>query len=56
MSPIASAAFTAVYAPVVSAVLLFAIKGVFGNLRVTHEEEFQGVDLTEHSETAYTGH
>jgi ammonium transporter, Amt family len=55
-SQLASAAFTAVYAPLVSVVLLYGIKLVFGSLRVTHEEEFQGVDLTEHSETAYTGH
>ncbi|MGH7338413.1 MAG: hypothetical protein ACREI7_12595, partial [Myxococcota bacterium] len=53
---LASVAFTAVYAPVVTVVILFALKAVLGNLRVTDEEEFEGIDLSEHSETAYTGH
>jgi Amt family ammonium transporter len=51
-----SVGFTAVYAPLVSAALLYGLKLAFGTLRVTDEEEFQGVDVTEHSETAYTGH
>ncbi len=37
-------------------VILFALKAVLGNLRVTDEEEFAGIDLSEHSETAYTSH
>jgi Amt family ammonium transporter len=51
-----SVAFTAVYAPLVTVVILFALKAVLGNLRVTDEEEFAGIDLSEHSETAYTSH
>ena len=51
-----SVAFTAVYAPLVTVVILFALKAVLGSLRVTDEEEFEGIDLSEHSETAYTSH
>ena len=52
---LASVAFTAVYAPLVTVAILYALKAVLGNLRVTDEEEFAGIDLSEHSETAYTG-
>jgi ammonia channel protein AmtB len=45
-----------VSAPAGTVVLLFAIKAVIATLRVTDEEEVQAVDLTELSETAYTGH
>ncbi|NPA94992.1 MAG: ammonium transporter [Thermodesulfobacteria bacterium] len=41
-----------VYAFVVSYVLLKIIDGMFG-LRVSAEEEVQGLDLSQHSETAY---
>jgi Amt family ammonium transporter len=53
---LASVAFTAVYAPLVTIGILYALKPVLGDLRVTDEAEFMGVDLSEHSETAYTGH
>ena len=49
-----SVGFTAVYAPLVSTVILYGLKLVFGNLRVGDEQEFEGLDLSEHSETAYT--
>jgi len=49
-----SVAFTAVYAPAVSVVILYALKAVFGSLRVTDEQEFDGLDVALHSETAYT--
>ena len=51
---IKSIVFVAVFAPAVSAVLFYLLKLVFGNLRVSDEEEFEGVDLVEHSEAAYT--
>jgi Amt family ammonium transporter len=49
-----SVVFTGLYAPVVTVVIVFALRGVFGNLRVSDEQEFEGLDLAEHSETAYT--
>src|SRR6185369_13557128 len=45
--------FTAVYAPVVSLILLLVLKAVFGSLRVDDEDEETGLDLTEHSESGY---
>jgi ammonium transporter, Amt family len=33
-----------------------ALKAVLGDLRVSEEEEWGGIDLAEHSETAYTSH
>ncbi|MGH0031758.1 MAG: ammonium transporter [Myxococcota bacterium] len=51
---IQSVVFTAIFAPVATLVILFALKLVFGNLRVSDEAEFEGLDLAEHSETAYT--
>jgi Amt family ammonium transporter len=50
-----SIVIVAVFAMSVSALILFALKAVFGNLRVTDEAESQGLDVHEHSETAYTG-
>jgi Amt family ammonium transporter len=49
-----SVVFTAIFAPLVTVVILFVLKLIFGDLRVTAEAEFQGLDLSEHSETAYT--
>jgi len=46
-------AFVAVFAPIATAVILFALKMVFGSLRVADEDEMIGLDLTEHSESAY---
>jgi Amt family ammonium transporter len=48
-----SIAFTAVFAPVATIVILLVLRAVFGNLRLDEESEFLGVDLSEHSETAY---
>ena len=48
-----SIAFVAVFCPVVTLVILFVLKAVMGDLRVGEEEEVQGLDLAEHSETAY---
>jgi Amt family ammonium transporter len=49
-----SIVFTAVFAPVVTILILGVLRLVFGNLRVTDEAEYEGLDLSEHSETAYT--
>jgi ammonium transporter, Amt family len=50
---IASIGITAVYAPLVTIVLLVLLRVVFGDLRVGDEAEHEGLDLAEHSETAY---
>ena len=47
-----AAAGTAVYAMVVSAILLFLIKATIG-LRVSDQAEQEGIDLAEHSERGY---
>ena len=46
--------FTAVFAPAMSFVILMALKFAFGSLRVSDEEEFDGLDVSEHSESAYS--
>ena len=48
-----SIGFTAVFAPAVTMVILLALRAVFGSLRLDEEAEFEGIDLSEHSETAY---
>jgi ammonium transporter, Amt family len=45
--------FTAIYAPLASLVILSVLKLVFGSLRVSDEAEFEGLDVSEHSESAY---
>jgi len=45
-------AFTAMYAPIATFVILYAIKLVMG-LRVADEDEFEGLDVSQHSEAAY---
>ncbi len=47
-------AFVAVYAPLATLVLLSLLRLVFGSLRVGQEAEFNGLDVSEHSESAYT--
>ena len=49
-----SVAFTAVFACGLTFVILIVLKGIFGTLRVSDEDEQQGLDLSEHSESAYT--
>ncbi len=46
--------FVAVFAPVMTVIILSALKLVFGSLRVDPEAEADGLDLSEHSEAAYT--
>ena len=47
-------AFVAIFAPVMTLIILTALKLVFGSLRVDPEAEAEGLDLSEHSEAAYT--
>ncbi len=47
-------AFTAIYAPHGSIVILLALRVVFGSLRVSDEDEDTGLDLSLHSESAYS--
>ncbi len=48
-----SIAFTAVFCGGMTIVILVVLKAVMGDLRVGEEEESLGLDLAEHSETAY---
>ena len=45
--------FVAVFAPLATGAILFALRLVFGSLRVDEEAEAGGLDLSEHSESAY---
>lgn len=45
--------FTIVYAGGLSFVILYVLKLVMGDLRVSQEAEHEGLDLAEHQETAY---
>jgi Amt family ammonium transporter len=53
MKQLTSIAFTAIFAPVATLVILLALRAVFGSLRLDEEAEFEGADLSEHSESAY---
>jgi Amt family ammonium transporter len=46
--------FTIVFAPLATAAILSVLSLVFGSLRVADEEEVEGLDLSQHSERAYT--
>jgi Amt family ammonium transporter len=50
-----SVLFTALYAPIVTFLILMAMRVVMGDLRVGPDEEHLGLDLSQHSETAYYG-
>jgi Amt family ammonium transporter len=45
--------FVAIFAPLATVVILLGLRMVFGSLRVADEDEVQGLDLSEHSESAY---
>jgi Amt family ammonium transporter len=45
--------FTMVFAPVATIVILYVLNAIMGSLRVTDEDEYTGLDLSQHSETAY---
>ena len=46
-------AFVAAFAPLATIAILFGLRLVFGSLRVDEEDEMEGLDLAEHSESAY---
>jgi Amt family ammonium transporter len=46
--------FVIVFAPLMTIAILSALKLVFGSLRVNEEDEATGLDLSEHSESAYS--
>jgi Amt family ammonium transporter len=46
-------AFVIVFAPLATVAIVLALKMVFGSLRATDEDEAVGLDLSEHSESAY---
>jgi len=46
-------AFTAVFSPIATFAILSLLKIAFGSLRVRDEEEIEGLDLSQHSESAY---
>jgi Amt family ammonium transporter len=48
-----SIAFTAVFAPLMTLVILFVLRAVFGTLRPIEEHESVGLDQSEHNESAY---
>ena len=50
---IQSILFTAVFAPLITVIILMVMRAVM-KLRVDEEEEAEGLDLSQHSETAYT--
>jgi len=50
---IVSVGFTAVYAVVLTFIIMKVLGLIMGDLRVSSEDEHQGLDLSEHSETAY---
>ena len=45
--------FVAVFAPIMTFIILTSLKPIFGSLRVSEEDEIEGLDLTQHSEAAY---
>ena len=53
MRQVWSILFTAAFAPAVTFVILGVLRLLFGSLRLDAEAEFEGVDLSEHRETAY---
>ncbi len=53
MTQMTSIAITAIFACAATWVILFVLKLVMGDLRVSEESEHEGLDVAEHSETAY---
>jgi Amt family ammonium transporter len=54
MKQIVSVGFTAVFACGMTFVILLVLRMLMGDLRVTDEEEQEGLDLSQHSESGYT--
>jgi ammonium transporter, Amt family len=46
-------AFAATFSPIVTVVILLGLTAVFGSLRAAEEDEATGLDLSQHSESAY---
>jgi Amt family ammonium transporter len=46
-------AFVAVFSPLATVAILGVLRLAFGSLRVSEEEEIDGLDLSQHSENAY---
>ncbi len=46
--------FVALFAPIMTFLILSALSLVFGSLRVPEEDEVEGLDLSQHAESAYT--
>jgi Amt family ammonium transporter len=53
MVQLKSIGFTALYAPAVTFVILYVLKLAMG-LRVDGEDEYEGLDVSQHSESAYS--
>jgi Amt family ammonium transporter len=51
----ASIAYVAVLGPVLTIAILSVLKLVFGDLSASEESQHEGLDLSEHSESAYVG-
>jgi Amt family ammonium transporter len=54
MRQLVSIGFTAVFACTATIAILFLMKLVVGDLRVSEEAESEGLDLSQHSESAYS--
>ena len=52
---IKSILFTAAFAPALTVIILLAMRAVMGSLRVEAGQEMEGLDLSLHSERAYSG-
>jgi Amt family ammonium transporter len=48
-----SVAFTALFSILLTLMILGALRFAFGNLRVSDEDEYEGLDVSAHSEAAY---
>jgi Amt family ammonium transporter len=53
MVQLKSIGFTAIFAPTMTLGILLTLKVLFGSLRVSEEAEFEGLDVSAHSESAY---
>jgi Amt family ammonium transporter len=46
--------FVVIFAPVMTGLIYAAMRAILGSLRVAPEDESEGLDLSQHGETAYT--
>jgi ammonium transporter, Amt family len=53
MTQLQGIAFVAVFSPLATTLILVVLRLAFGSLRVSDEEEMEGLDLSQHSESAY---